>query len=399
MPNPSTRLVIGATTVETLSAFVVDQAAFLATEGFEVHLVANLSQSGSQIPLTLTNQPGLHLHHLPMKRFLSPLHDFVSLIHWLSLLRRLEPNLIVVGTPKAGLLGILAASILRIHPRVYLLRGLRGEGFTGYRQAISLTIERLVSGLADRVLVVSRSLLELISAKGIVAEPKAVVLGWGSSNGVNTTKFRPPTLQERTDARSSFGLHDRDFVIGFAGRLTSDKGVETLLDAVSTLAGAHPRTKLLLVGALDETDALSPETLKKFHAPWCVAPGPIDTMQDFYWALDVFCLLSRREGFPNVNLEASASGLPVVTTYATGCRDSVTNEVSGLLLDVGDSESAASALALLASQPDLRERLGSTGRQIVSERFPQEEVWKRYSNFYKSLLSRPGDSGGQQLSS
>lgn len=399
MPNPSTRLVIGATTVETLSAFVVDQAAFLATEGFEVHLVADLSQSGSQVPLTLTDQPGLHLHHLPMKRLFSPLHDFVSLIHWLSLLRRLEPNLIVVGTPKAGLLGILAASILRIHPRVYLLRGLRGEGFTGYRQAISLTIERLVSGLADRVVVVSRSLLEFISARGIVDEPKAVVLGWGSSNGVDATKFRPPTLQERTDARSSFGLHDGDFVIGFAGRLTSDKGVETLVDAVSLIVFGHPQTKLLLAGSLDETDPLSPETLEKLQAPWCVAPGSIETMRDFYWALDVFCLLSRREGFPNVNLEASASGLPVVTTYATGCRDSVTNEVSGLLLDVGDSESAASALELLASQPDLRERLGSTGRQIASQRFPQEEVWKHYSAFYKSLLSRPVDSGGQQVTS
>ena len=394
MPSQPTRLVIGATTVETLSAFVVDQAAFLTTEGFEVHLVADLSQSGSQVPFAQSDHPDLHLHDVPMRRSISPVNDVISLIHWLNLLRRLKPALVVVGTPKAGLLGIFAASILRIHPRVYLLRGLRGEGLTGFGMTVSMAMERFVCRLADRVLCVSHSLLELVVAKGIASEPKALVMGWGSSNGVDETKFRPPTLLERSAARASFELRDEDFVVGFAGRLTSDKGVETLLDAVSTIASAHPRTKLLLVGALDETDPLSPETLERLRASWCVAPGSVETMPEFYWALDVFCLLSRREGFPNVNLEASASGLPVVTTYATGCRDSVTHEVSGLLLDVGDSESAASALAVLASQPDLRERLGSTGRQIASERFAQEGVWKRYSDFYKSLLSRSGDSGG-----
>jgi glycosyltransferase involved in cell wall biosynthesis len=68
----------------------------------------------------------------------------------------------------------------------------------------------------------------------------------------------------------------------------------------------------------DGTGPLTETTLKDLDQPWIMRLGPLTHMPEFYASLDICCLPSHREGFPNVNLEAAATGLSVVTTIATG---------------------------------------------------------------------------------
>jgi glycosyltransferase involved in cell wall biosynthesis len=97
-------------------------------------------------------------------------------------------------------------------------------------------------------------------------------------------------------------------------------------------------------------------------------------------------LPSWREGFPNVVLEAGATGIPVITTVATGSRDSVVPEVTGLLIPPGDSDALSEAVLKLLGDPARRCAMGRAARAWVLEHYPHERVLGLVTAYYKSLL-------------
>jgi glycosyltransferase involved in cell wall biosynthesis len=212
------------------------------------------------------------------------------------------------------------------------------------------------------------------------------VIGSGSSNGVDTNRFQPPTEDQRLMSRASLGVNPGEVVIGFVGRLHADKGLQLLVDAVSNLARDDPRIRLLLVGnaesayaeeLLADVDKYSPLIIHK----------PFGDPVAAYHAMDIFCLPSVREGFPNVVLEASACGLPVITTRNTGCRDAILEHRTGLFFDSNDSMSLANALEVLADSLDLRKSLGTQGRLWVHDNFRQEVVWPALFTYFDSHVA------------
>jgi len=109
-------------------------------------------------------------------------------------------------------------------------------------------------------------------------------------------------------------------------------------------------------------------------------------MNQFYWSLDIFCLPSLREGMPNVNLEAAACGLPVVSTNATGCRDSVVDGVTGLLAKPSDPEELLVALSRLLNNRSLRNAMGIESRTWVVQHFDEREVRYALNIWLRTLL-------------
>jgi glycosyltransferase involved in cell wall biosynthesis len=129
-----------------------------------------------------------------------------------------------------------------------------------------------------------------------------------------------------------------------------------------------------MAGEPDGTDPLTETTLNDLDQPWIMRLGPLTHMREFYAALDIFCLPSHREGFPNVNLEAAATGLPVVTTTATGCIDSVISGVDGLLVQPHDPNALALAIEGLVRDSGLRHTYGQQGRDRVIELFDERRI-------------------------
>lgn len=379
------RILLGATSVTTVDHFVAEQASFLAGHGLQIHIFCDGCSNTTQ----QDTGGGVFLHHVPMRRSFSPIPDIRSLIRIVRLTHQLQPDTIFVGTPKAGLLGLIAGVVVGVSRRVYLVRGLRLEGLHGLARRVSHLSELVSFSLASEVVCVSPSLRDELLKLGRVKASKVKVLGAGSSHGVDTTHFRPPSPHERRESRETLNIpHDAE-VIGFAGRLTPDKGIGVLLSAVSRMREQRPDSQLILLiaGKEDETQPLSASVKTRFSQPWCQLVGDQHDLQSFYWALDLFCLPSFREGMPNVNLEASASGLPVVTSSATGCRDSVIPGITGQTVEPGDVEALIDSLLELLAAPGKRAVLGVNARQFACANFERSKVNSLYLEFLKESLN------------
>jgi len=353
----------------------------LRNAGFRVLLV---SSPGPLLDLTATRE-GVEQIALPMQRSIAPFADLVSLFRLWRLIGKCRPDLVEFSTPKAGLLGTFAAWLRNVPRRVYMLRGLKLETTTGIKRWVLLAAERMAAWCAHSVLCNSESLRAEAIALGVAPADKMHLLGEGSSNGVDIDRFSPgpSTLRER------LGIQRRTPVIGFAGRLTRDKGLPELLEAFDLILCAEPSVRLLLVGWFDGSeDALDPDLRARILShPNIYCIGFVPDTAPWYRAMDMLVLPTWREGFPNVVLEAAASGIPVVTTECTGARDSVIPEVTGLMIPPGYPYAIYEAVLKLIRDPRRRTRMGQAARAWILEHYVESRVVGMTVDYYKSLLN------------
>ena len=361
----------------------------LREAGFRVTLV---SGPGELLTRTAAEE-GVESIAVPMRREMAPVSDLWSLMRLCWLLYRLKPQITEFSTPKAGLLGSVAAMLCGVPSRVYLLRGLKLETSTGVKRRILLAAERLASACSHAVLCNSESLRNIALALRVAPASKLHMLGSGSSNGVDVEHFSPGP----GSLRARLGLPSDAPVVGFVGRLTRDKGLPELVEAFDAIMAAKPLAHLLLVGWFDAAeDALDRDLRARIkNHPRIHMTGYVADTAPYYRVMDVMVLPTWREGFPNVVLEAAASGIPVVTTLCTGSRDTVVPEVTGLLIPPGYPAAISEAVLQLLRNHARRCRMGMAARAWVLENYVKDYVLGLTVLCYKGLLerNRPVDAG------
>jgi glycosyltransferase involved in cell wall biosynthesis len=375
-------IVVGITHAETCLVLSARLRALRAA-GFRVLLICG----PGPLLLRLAWEQEIEILPIPMERGISPFADVLSLWRLCKVLRWLRPSMTEFSTPKAGLLGNLAAKLCGVPVRVYLLRGLRLETLTGLKHRLLVAAERIASACAHYVVCNSESLRLKAVTLRITSLAKLQVIGNGSSQGVDIDRFSPGP--ERI--RKSLGIPQDLPVIGFVGRLTRDKGIPELMEAFNQILQVVPKARLLLVGWFDESDDAVSEGLRRRIAshPQVVCTGLVADTAPYYRAMDLMVLPTWREGFPNVVLEAAASGIPVVTTISTGSRDAVIPEVTGLLIPAGYPQAIAEAVIRLIRNRDERFRMGRAARAWVIEQFVNGHVLGLTVGFYQKLLRLP----------
>jgi len=240
--QPAPHIVVGITSSQTCLT-LTGRLRALRLAGFRVTLV---SSPGELLDRTAARE-GVESVAIPMKREIAPPADIVSLVRLWWLLLRLRPDMTEFSTPKAGLLGTLAAMLAGVPTRIYMLRGLKVEGTAGFKRRILLAAERLAAFCAQIVLCNSQSMRAEALAMGLAPAAKLNLLGDGSSNGVDVERFSPGS----SGVRGRLGLPSEAPVVGFVGRLTCDKGLPELMDAFDTILKSEPEAHLLLVGWFD----------------------------------------------------------------------------------------------------------------------------------------------------
>lgn len=371
------RLVI-AVTAPRSAGFYAGQLAALRAAGADVWF---LSSPSDEVARACAAE-GAGFVGVAMERAPSPARDARSLVEITRALRRLRPDVVNAGTPKAGLLAMLAARALGIPRRIHTLHGLRYESARGPARAALWSAQKLSCACATEVVCVGPSLRDRAVATGLLAPGEGVVIGDGTVNGIDVDRFR---LSDATRAaglalRARAGISPGAVVVGYLGRLARDKGVADLARAWSRLPSGDAR--LLIGGGDDDTDPLTADERATLAASGAIQLGHVADPVAFLAALDLLVLPTWREGFPTVPLEAAAMGLPVLATDATGCADAVVDGITGTLVPVRDPVALSTALARYLSDPARRRAHGAAGLARVHARFTRARVHAATIAFY-----------------
>lgn len=361
------RAVVSTTIARTADTFYGQIIDVLKQDGYEVHVITS---DGPEIP-SLRRRAD-HVHIVAMRRQVNVIADFRALFGWMRILARVRPDFVLAGTPKAGLVGMIASWVARVPRRAYFLQGLRLEGTQGLERAVLGRMEWLASWCSQVVIAVSPSLADRYRNLGLAAGRPLVVPHHGSSHGVDTEFFSP--RQRSPELLEEIGLVRDVPVLTFIGRLTTDKGPDTLLGALRHIRSQDVLLQLLVVGAQDEADSAYYLSEFERERTTVVVVPQIQDVRPYLAASEIVVLPSRREGMPNVVLEAAAMGVASVTTDATGAVDSIVDGLTGLIVPVGDEAALAGAILRLLRDPDLRDRMGRNARVRTVRDFQPADV-------------------------
>ena len=202
-------------------------------------------------------------------------------------------------------------------------------------------------------------------------------------NGINLEEFQ--TTLTKKECREKLGLPEDKVITLFFGNLVPYKGPEVLLKAFKKIREDYEEVMLLYVGR----GPLEEELKRRAQGMDVKFAGYIPDQEKpyYYQAADIFSLpsVNRAEAFGIVNLEAMASGLPIVASRLGGIPDIVREGENGLLFQPGNVEELARALRFLLDNPDERVRMGRAGRQLAED-YSWREVARKTELIYQELL-------------
>lgn len=332
---------------------------------------------------------GVRVITVPMTREFTPVQDSKCLWMLYKIFKHEKFDIIHYSTPKAALLASVAGRLARCPALIYSLRGLGYTAFSGLKRAVGKVCERIACRCARYVIAISNSLKDEAIKEKLLQASQIKVLGVGSSKGVNLDQFQlnEKTIADAKRIRQGLGINDDDIVVGYAGRLTLEKGFIELLGAFENICQRNGKVHMILVGDQDQRNPLPDKvfaTIKKSRRIYTIPFNK--NVSSYIAAMDIFVLASYREGFGNVLIEASAIERPVIATDIVGCRDAVIDGTTGILVEPRNPVSLEKALNELIENPSERTRMGQNGKQWVTENFDRNLVWNRLIKIYEQVL-------------
>lgn len=384
--------VIQTFTVPMSLTFIEGQPKFWQENNYDLHVLT--SKSDTLTDFGLKNNVKTH----PIKFRRSPValfQDILSIMQLMHYFWKYPPKIVHGNTPKAALLTMISARIMRVPIRVYEMLGMPLETVSFEKRPFFWFIEWLTCRLATQVIVVSPSLRQVAIQKKLVHPSKIVTAHNGSCNGVdaenifNLKKIPASVIKQ---LRQSLQLMPKQPVVGFVGRLTIEKGIKELYEAWQVVKQSYPNARLLVVGGEDERQNLERQFLQKINNdPTIIKVGQVEElnkMASYYALMDFLVLPSYREGFGNVVLEAAAMGKPAVVSSVTGLVDAVIENQTGIFCKPHSAEDLAEKITYYLQNPDIVQLHGNAAQLRVLADFFPADVWNAKLMLYQRLIAK-----------
>lgn len=357
------------------------QMRFMALQGIEVHMASANGREVDEVSL----YEGCPHFTFNLTRSITPIIDLITTIRLAIFLKKGNYTIVHSHTPKAGLIAMLASKIAGVKIRLHTVAGIPWMEANGLKRLLLKRVDKLAYSCATEVYPNSFELKKFMLKEKLVAPKKLKVLGNGSSNGIDTSFFCPSSVPEsKKELRAIYEIPKDKFVFVFVGRIVADKGIEELFDAFKQLSN---RAHLVLVGPLEkELDPISEEAMHFFSSSKSVSLlGYQNDVRPFLKLADALVLPSYREGFPNVPMQAGAMNLPSIVSDINGCNEIIVHRKNGLIVPVKDSQSLLESMNLLIQDSELYLHLKSNARQMIVDRYNQEQMWNTILNEYSEL--------------
>jgi len=335
----------------------------------------------------LAKEQGVAYFPLEMTRKITPLQDLRCLLQLVRFLRKEKPHIVHSHTPKAGIIGMLAAFIARVPVRMHTIAGLPLMEVKGIKKRILYAVERLTYRYATHVYPNSKGLMDFIQEKHLAEKTPLQIIGKGSSNGIDTGHFNANSIsdQELIKCQKKWTIAQDDFVFLFIGRLVGDKGINELVVAFEQFSSKLPKVKLFLVGPQEPTlDPLAKSTLKAIDQnPSIILTGYQQDVRPFLKMAQVFVFPSYREGFPNVVLQAGAMGVPCIVSDINGCNEIIEDEINGFVVPPKQIQPLVEKMQFLYKDAEKRTIFIERTQTLIATNFERAQYWELLLAEYK----------------
>ncbi|AFL87555.1 glycosyltransferase [Terriglobus roseus DSM 18391] len=368
--------------------FLIDQLTELGgAERMMFALADALPRHGYQVTVvTLRDQVSEEAHKLARDIVVLPIHSCFSLeglraIRTLvRMMREREVSLVQTYCESSDLIGVFAARLAGVHN---LCSSRRDMGIL--RSLKHRVAYKFLAPLYTRVIAVSDGVAERHrQMDGLAAGRMAVI-----RNGVDLDRYR--LKSDATRILPQLGIPTNMLLVTTVANVNRWKGLDVFLKAAALVRQRNADVHFAIAG--DWTDGQHLKELRALAEQLCVTEyvhflGHVDDVPSLLRASDVFLLLSRSEGFPNVVIEAMAASLPVIATDVGGTREALLDGVTGYLVADQDHHAAAQHMISLLSHANKRRLMGAAGRQLVEENFSIQTMVKRHMEVYDAILAK-----------
>ena len=384
-----TRLKIAqvATADISIAWLLKDHIQTLQRAGHDVVAVCAPGKQAEEI-----RKQGIPVRTVPMEREISLFRDLRSLLQLSRCFRSERFDVVHTHTPKAGLLGPIAAKMAGVPIVVHTIHGLL------YHDALPLwkwlffwIPEKTTALFSDHLLSQSREDVSVAIRTWLCRKSKIRYLG----NGIDVSRFSPQnaTRAREPDEQDS---NRKRVVVGSVGRLVYEKGFGELFQAAEALADKYEKLEFVIVGPQedDQNDAIGSDRIRDLEKRGLLRfLGWQADMPAMYRTMDLFVLPSHREGIPRACMEAAAMGLPIVATDIRGCREVVLDGQTGTLVPVRNAAALAEAIEQMLRRPQDWAAMGARARQHIVENFNNRIILQRLCDFYASLEAEVRTTG------
>ena len=370
-----------ATSPVTLATFVLELAKYLhARSSVDVTFICD---DDDKFSASLPD----YIRYIPvaMKRGVS-LSGIVATTKLFRIFRRERFDLVQYCTPNAALYASIAARAAQVPVRLYCQWGIRYVGMRGLTRCVFKQLERATCSLATDIRPASLKNLEFAVREGLYEAGKSRVLGQGGTIGVDLLDYDIAGKAEyRNTIRSRHGIGE-EFVFGFVGRFSRDKGANEILQAFRALSRSVP-VRLLCVGdieaGIDGRLLQWAQTRKDVIFTGPISPSEIPA---YYAAIDCYVQPSYREGFGMVLQEAAAMGCAIITTDIPGASEVMEDGISCLLAKPRNAASLEKRMRQVMGDSALRDTLGRNARKRVETCFDRRKMLEIQRADHEQLL-------------
>ena len=351
----------------------------LARDGYKTELICG--PGGRLIPET--QAIGIPVHVIPdLARQVDPRKDYRTFVELYRLFRSRKYSIVHTHATKAGLLGRMAAWCARVPGIVHTFHSVPFEmkgnlGSKGY-----IAAERLVGSFTHDLACVGEVLRQQIAAWRIAPDDKLVTI----YSGIEFTHY----VAEHTpvEMKRQLGMEEAWPIVGCIGRLCEQKAQQCLVESVALLKEQYPHIRLLLVGEGGLRPLLEQRIRDLGLASQVSLLGERDDIADLLNVFDIYAMSSLWEGVGRALTEAMYLRLPIVATPVNGVTELIQHGETGLLAPVRNPQALATAIARLAADRELAQRLGASAYQKVRELMDGQRMIVAIEELYERLARR-----------
>lgn len=385
--KPYSSLIIEfATSDISINLLLKDRITYLKSFGYNI---IGLSSNGPHAEKL--KKEGIPLDTIKIKREISIFNDITTLFLLIKYFKKKKPAIVFSHTPKAGIIGPVAARFAGVPKIVHVVHGyLIHDKAPFFQKILGWIIEKHTALWSHLCLSQSKEDIEKGVYYRIISKKRHKYLG----NGIDVERFNPTTIsqEQKNNILEEYNINNNKFKIGFAGRLVKEKGFREINYAIKKLSKLNNELVFIIIGPEEpeQSDSISKEQIEEMKKNYGVVfTGFFNDMPKILSILDLFVLPTYREGIPRALMEACAMQVPCLSTNIRGCREVIINDKTGWLINPRDPKGLTkSILKIYSLVKSERLKIGQNAREHIINNFNERRINKRFLRICNILLKK-----------